>query len=129
MVSTAIKSILKTASIKANIFGLYVPRNRGSQWVILTYISNVPNPTKAAVSTLDKTRWQFDCYAKEETVMDALGESVRTALDNYSDTVEGVNINRITFEGESDTVESIGDEGATEHYYRRTQEYSIMIKP
>ncbi len=129
MDSSAIETILQTAGIKANIYGLFVPRSRGSQWVIMTYISNIPTPTKAAVSTLDKTRWQFDCYAKQETVMDALGESVRTALDNYTGTTGGVNFNRISFEGESDTVESIGDEGATEHYYRRTQEYIIIIKP
>ncbi len=128
MVGAAIKTILEAASIKANIYGLFVPRSRGSQWVILTYISNVPTPTKAAVSTLDKTRWQVDCYAKQETVMDALGESVRTALDNYTGTTGGVNFNRISFESESDTEEPITDEGGTEHYYRRIQEYIIMIK-
>ena len=129
MVSTAIETILKAASIEANIYGLYVPHNRGSQWVIITYISNVPTPTKAAVSTLDKTRWQVDCYAKTETVMDALGASVRTALDNYTGTVSSEEIDRISFDGESDTVEPISDMGATEHYFRRIQNYIIQIKP
>ena len=129
MVGTAIKTILEAASIEANIYGLYVPRSRGSQWVILTYISNVPTGTKAAVSTLDKTRWQVDCYAKQETVMDALGAAVRAALDNYTGTVSSVKINRIIFDGESDSFESIGDEEATEHYYRRTQDYILMIRP
>ena len=96
--------------------------------MILTYIGNIPTPTKAAVSTLDRTRWQVDCYAQTETGMDTLGAAVRAALDNYTGTVLSVVFNRITFAGESDSVESIGDEGATEHYYRRTQEYSIIIK-
>lgn len=128
MVGASIKSILETASIEANIYGLFVPHNRGSQWVILTYISNVPTPTKAAVSTLDKTRWQVDCYTKEETVMDTLGAAVRAALDNYTGTVLSVVFDRVTFDGESDSEEAIGDEGATEHYYRRTQEYIIQIR-
>lgn len=129
MVRTAIESILKAASIKAKIFGLYVPRRRGASWVIITYVSNVPTPTKAAVSTLDKTRWQLDCYAKTEEDMDSLGAAVRSAMDNYSGTSEGVEFDRINFDGESDTVERIEDEGATEDYFRRTQEYIIQIKP
>ncbi len=129
MVRTAIEAILEAASIKAKIYGLYVPRRRSASWVIITYISNLPTPTKAAVSTLDKTRWQLDCYASTEEKMDALGASVRTAMDNYSGTSEGVEFDRINFDGESDTVEVIEDEGATEDYYRRTQEYIIQIKP
>jgi len=129
MVRTALKSILESANIEAKIYGLYVPRRRGASWVILTNISNVPTPTKAAVSTLDKTRWQVDCYANTEERMDALGAAVRTALDNYAGTVEGENIERIMFDGESDTVEQISDEEATEEYFRRIQEYIIHIKP
>jgi len=128
MVRTAIKAILEAASIGAKVYGLHVPRSRAANWVILSYISNVPYNTKQAVSTLDRTRWQVDCYANQEERMDTLAEAVRTALDNYSGTISGETFNRITFAGESDSVENISDEGATEDYYRRTQEYIIHIK-
>jgi len=127
MVRTAIKSILETASIPAKVYGLHVPHSRGANWIIVTNISNVPNNTKKAVSTLDKTRWQLDCYSNTEERMDTLGAAVRAAMDNYSGTVESVIFSRITFDGESDTVELIEDEGGREEYYRRTQEYLIHI--
>ena len=128
MVGTAIKSILETASIEAKIYGLNVPRRRGASWVIYTYISNVPTNTKGAASTYDVLRFQLDCYARTESRMDALGAAVRTAMDEYSGTVSSVVIDNIYFKGESDSFEIIGDEGATETFYRRTQDYIICIR-
>ncbi len=126
MVRTAIESIL--SSIDANLYGLHVPNRRGSQWVIITMIDRQPNSTKGGVSTFDKYLYQLDSYDKLESNMDTLAESVKSAMDDYSGTVSSTVIDHIFFLSESDTVELIEDEGSTENYYRRTQQYEIWIK-
>ena len=126
MVGTAIKSIL--SDVDANLFGLHVPNRRGSQWVIITKIDRQPTQTKGGVSDYDKYLYQLDCYARTEADMDTLAASVKSAMDDYSGTVSSTVIDHIFFQGESDSVEKIEDEGAVENYYRMTQEYDIWIK-
>lgn len=127
MVGTAIKSLLSAY----NVYGLDVPRRRGAKWVIYTPVSRLPHRTKDGVSTLDRYRFQIDCYARTEEDIDTMGEAVKTILDNYSGTVSSVVIRLIVFEDEDDSVEYLeGDEGSKgEEYYRRRQDYSIWIKP
>jgi len=126
MVGTAIESILSDE--EANIYGLHVPRRRGAQWVIYTKIDRQPYETKDGVSTDDKFFYQLDIYAREQSEMHTLAESVKTAMDGYSGTVESVEIDHIFFRSENDTVEFIEDQGARENYYRRIQEYEIWVK-
>lgn len=126
MVGDAIESIL--SSVDANLYGLHVPNRKGSTWVIHTNIGRQPSATKGGVSDYDKYLYQLDCYAKIESDMDTLGESVKSAMDDYSGTVASTVIDHIFFIGESDTVEKIEDEGSVENYYRRIQEYDIWVK-
>ena len=125
MVGTAIKSILSDY----NVYGLEVPRSRGAKWIIYTGVSRIGNRTKDGVSTLDRYRFQLDCYARKETDMDTLGEAVKTLLDDYSGTVESIAIDLMVFEDEDDSFEVLGDEGGSEPYHRRRQDYTIWIKP
>jgi hypothetical protein len=126
MVGDAIETIL--ANIDANLFGLHVPNRRGNQWVIHTMIDRQPNDTKDAASDFDKYIYQLDSYARTESEMDTLAESVKSAMDRYSGTVSGTVIDHIFFASESDTVEFVEDEGSKENYYRRIQEYEIWVK-
>ena len=121
MVGAAIKSIL--SGVGANIYGLEVPRRRGAKWVIYSGISRIPHRTKDGVSTLDRYRFQMDSYTRSEEDLDTLAEAVKTALDNYSGTVESTVINRVVFEDEGDMIEIIEEE----EYYRRRQDYTIWI--
>lgn len=126
--TTVIKSLL--SSVTANVYGLHVPNRRGSKWVIVTQISDIPHRTKDGVSTLDRYRFQIDSYAMTESAMDTLAGSVKSTLDDYSGTVGSTEVDLIVFEDENDSIEVLEDrDGGGEDYYRRRQDYTIWIKP
>lgn len=124
MVYSAIKSILSSYNVCSSL----IPNSRGAKWVSCTMISNYPYNTKSGASTFDWYRFQLDCFARTAEETDTLAAAVRTLLDNYSGTSSSVVIDRIYFDGEHDTVESIEDEGAREDYFRRSQDYIIAVK-
>ena len=128
MIGDAIKTIL--ASVTANVTPMHIPRNRGSKWCVYTIISNVPHNTKDGASTYDQYRLQVDCYDTQYDRMDTFAASVRSALDEYSGTSEGVVIDHISYVTEFDTFEFL-DSGREnpEEYYRRMLEFIIFVRP
>jgi len=127
MVGSAIESIL--SEITATVEGGRIPDRRGSEWVIYNIISLVPHNTKDGASDYDQYRFQIDSYARTYPEVDTLASSVRSALDEYSGTIESVTIDHVFHDGEFDSQEFIEDEGAREDYFRRSQDYIIFIRP
>ena len=128
MVGSAIESIL--SSINATVDAGVIPDRRGSDWIIYTMISSVPHNTKTGVSDYDQYRFQIDSYSTTYSAMDTLAASVKSALDNYSGTVESVVIDHVFFDGEFDAGPELAiDEGSTERLYRRIQDYIIFVRP
>lgn len=127
MVGAALKTIL--ASVEATIDGGRIPDRRGANWVIYTMISNVPHNTKSGASTYDTYRFQLDCYSRTPAKVDTLAASVRSTLDEYSGTSEGVVIDHIFFDGEHDTTELVYEDESREDFLRRTQDYIICVRP
>ena len=127
MIGTAIKSLL--SDITKYVSGSGEPYSMGSRWLIYQMISCVPLATKNSVSTLDQYRFQIDCYARSYSDADTLAASVRSALDNYYGTKEGVVIDRIRFDGQYDGILSIEEMESREDYFRRIQDYIIWVRP
>lgn len=126
MVGDAIKSIL--SSIEAPVSPLFVPHRRGSRWITYTMISDVPVHTKDGACNYDQYRFQMDMYARTYADADTLAASVRTALDNYSGTVESVVIDQIYYDGQFRNFEFLGEAGEEEDYFRVSQDYIIEVK-
>lgn len=127
MIGDAIKYIL--SSVTDNVFGLHIPRNRGSRWVLWSQISRVPSGYKDAASAYDSHRFQIDVYDKTESNLYTFAEQIKTALDRYSGTVEGVVIDNVFFQSESYTDENLESETDNpEKYYRCIQEYIFWIR-
>jgi len=126
MVGSAIKSIL--SDVTQYVDGGRIPANRGSQWVIYNMISCLLHNTKGGASDYDKYRFQIDSYARTYSKVDTLAASVRSTLDEYSGTSEGVVIDHVFFDGEFDSVEFIEEGEAREDYFRRSQDYIICVK-
>jgi hypothetical protein len=126
MIGAAIKTILATTT--ANVCEVLIPHARGARWVSYRMISNLPYNTKSGVSSFDWYRFQIDIFARTYAECDTLAAAVRTAMDDYSGTASSVVIDRIYFDGEWDTVESVEDEEAREDYFRRSQDYMIAVK-
>ena len=127
MVGDAIESIL--SGIDAEVTSARIPDRRGSDWVIYNMISAVPMTTKADYRKFIRYRYQVDIYARTYDRTDEIATDVVDAMDNYTGTVEGVEIDRIIFDGEADMpVEFIYDEDAREDFFRRQQDYIINVK-
>jgi len=127
MVGTALETIL--ASVEATVAGGRIPDRRGADWVIYTMISNVPHNTKSGASTYDMYRFQLDCYSRTPETVNTLAASVRSTLDEYSGTSEGVVIDHIFYDTEYDTSELVYEDESREDYFRRTQDYIICVRP
>lgn len=126
MVGSAIKSIL--SDVTSNVAGSRAPYSQGSKWVVYHMISDLPTPTKDSVSTFDTYRFQLDCYGRTYSDADTLAASVKSALDGYSGTVESVVIDHIVFDGEYDGIQSIEEMESREDFFRRIQDYLIIVK-
>ena len=127
MVGTAIKSIL--SSVAATVYGAVIPDSPGSDWVVYTMISCVPHNTKSGASTYDTYRFQLDCHSRTPERVDTLAASVRSAMDEYTGTVESVVIDHIFFDGQYDGFNSLLEDESREDFFRRTQDYIICVRP
>lgn len=126
MVGSAIKSIL--SDVTANVAGSRAPDSPGSKWVVYHMISDLPHNTKGAASDFNKYRFQVDCYGRTYSDADTLAASVKSAMDEYSGTVSSVVIDHIYFDGEYDGVQSIEEMESRQDFFRRIQDYIVIVK-
>lgn len=98
----AIYSILvNDADVNAIVSGRIFPQiaSQGAAFPFAVYVlqDTSPSDTKSGVSTLDEVR--YDIVVASETYAEAtdLTEKIRTALDRYSGTVAGINVDSIQF--------------------------------
>lgn len=98
----AIYSILvNDADVNAIVSGRIFPQiaSQGAAFPFAVYVlqDTSPSDTKSGVSTLDEVR--YDIVVASETYAEAtdLTEKIRTALDRYTGTVAGINVDSIQF--------------------------------
>jgi len=112
-------------SLASDVIALYPKRTsqgKGTPYGVYTKVSDNPSDTKSGVSTLDVDRVQVtiitDTYAEGVT----LSDSLRTVLDRYRGTVQGVVVDKIVFEDERDMYDDKAEK------YMRSQDYFTRIK-
>jgi hypothetical protein len=123
----AIYSILTNDSDVSALIGTRVYPQvaaQGAAFPFVVYVlqDNTPSDTKSGVSTLDEIRYDIVAAAETYSQLTDLTEKIRTALDRYTGTVEGVVIDSIQF-----TELDVDNDPATETYVS-SSEYILRIK-
>ena len=123
----AIYSILTNDSDVSALIGTRVYPQvaaQGAAFPFVVYVlqDNTPSDTKSGVSTLDEIRYDIVAAAETYSQLTDLTEKIRTALDRYSGTVEGVVVDSIQF-----TELDVDNDPATETFVS-SSEYILRIK-
>lgn len=123
----AIYSILTNDSDVSALIGTRVYPQVAAQdaafpFVVYVLQDNTPSDTKSGVSTLDEIRYDIVAAAETYSQLTDLTEKIRTALDRYTGTVEGVVVDSIQF-----TELDVDNDPATETFVS-SSEYILRIK-
>jgi hypothetical protein len=123
----AIYSILTNDSDVSALIGTRVYPQvaaQGAAFPFVVYVlqDNTPSDTKSGVSTLDEIRYDIVAAAETYSQLTDLTEKIRTALDRYTGTVEGVVVDSIQF-----TELDVDNDPATETFVS-SSEYILRIK-
>lgn len=112
-------------SLASDVITLYPKRtSQGKATPYGTYskVSGTPTDTKDGPSELDVDRVQIDIVTDTYAEGITLSDSLRTAIDRYQGTVQGVVVDKIVFEGERDMYDNDAEK------YMRSQDYFTRIK-
>lgn len=123
----AIYSILTNDSDVSALIGTRVYPQvaaQGAAFPFVVYVlqDNTPSDTKSGVSTLDEIRYDIVAAAETYSQLTDLTEKIRTALDRYTGTVEGVVVDSIQF-----TELDVDNDPSTETFVS-SSEYILRIK-
>jgi len=110
MTGKVLYSLLANDGTIAGFVGTHIfPQRRLQETDLpaITYncVSNNPTNTKDGVSLLDTERWSVNVFSKSYQQAIDIAAAVRTELDRYSGTVEGVVVNSVSFAGRADLYE------------------------
>lgn len=112
-----------TALVSTRIYPDNVPQNAVFPYIAFQLIQTQPLDTKEGASPLDTLTIQVDCYAQNYDTAQAISTAVRAAIDRYSGTVNGHNVDKILFSGQSSGA-PIPELSA----YWSSQDYTIRLK-
>lgn len=99
----AIKSLLVAApsvnnTVSGRIFPDMVPQETAFPLIAYTIINEDPTKIKGAVSPLDTVAVQIDIYSQSYETTQALNDAVRSTLDKFRGTQNGVVIDGFDFQ-------------------------------
>lgn len=97
---------LKTVTAKS--FPGIAPENTAIPYIVFFPVSNIPASNASGASTLDDIRYQVSVFATTFREMETLVAAVRSSLDEYKGTSNGVTIERCSFIGENYIPEGTG---------------------
>lgn len=86
-----------TAICSTRIFPDVAAQGTSFPFAVYNITRLAPSDTKSGVSTLDEERYDINCVSATYSEAIALSEAIRTALDRYSGTVSGVEVQSIQF--------------------------------
>ena len=120
----AIYSILNVSAVTTLATGGIFP-SRARQGAVAPYLvyrinDVIAHETKGGVSDVDHFFIIIEAYAKTYSAVEALSLQVRTTLDGYSGTANGVVVDTIVFEDKSD----LFDDNAETY----SQEIDFMVR-
>lgn len=110
-----------SALVTTKIYPMVAPQGV-EDCIVYQVINDNPNDTKSGVSTFNKPRVQVTGWSKNHVTAKQIRNAVQSALDRYTGTVTGINVDSIQYI-------TIGDDFDKEsHYYGKRSEYYIIIK-
>jgi len=86
-----------TAICSTRIFPDVAAQGTAFPFAVYNLTRIAPSDTKSGVSLLDEERYDINCVSATYSEVIALSEAVRTALDRYSGTINGVDVQSIQF--------------------------------
>jgi len=126
MIENAIYHILSndagvSGKISTRIYPMVAPENASVDYYC-TYqiISSATNSTKSSIGDRDTFLIQIDAYGPTNTKAAELGQDIRTALEGYSGTANGVVIEYCDYKGQNDTFEEL------ENLFRKSYDFEIL---
>lgn len=119
MLHDALYDQLKT--IEADVYPGIAPEDVVLPFIVFFQLSNVPASNASGASTLDSIMYQVSIFARTYREMETMAASVRTALDEYKGTAQGVTIERCSFYAENYIPEGIG-------VHHKAIDYKITVK-
>ena len=126
-VGKAIYNILSNnsgvTSITTRISPLLIGQTLNLPAVVYSQTDTDPNDTKNGVSLLDEVQVEVDAIAETYEGAEDLASAIRTALDRYKGTANGVKVQSVQFNNESDTLEKVQN-----GLYTITQDYTFRIE-
>lgn len=84
------------------VFPVQVPQNASYPVIVYQHDSQVPSNIKDGPSPLDVVGLSLVIYAGAYSTAQSIADKCRELLDYYSGTVEGVQVDKISFSGQSD---------------------------
>ena len=105
------------------IYPITAPQNTTFPFLVYTITNQEPSLTKDGVSGLDVISFQIDCYSTKYDENTQLANAVRSALDFYTGTVEGHQVQRIRFTGEGD-----GDYNEEVGVFWKSLDFDLRLK-
>jgi hypothetical protein len=118
--STLINMLASSTSIYPEI----APQNAANPCIVYSESTGEFSDTKDGVSHLDSNIIQVDVYANTIATRNAIGSRVRTLLDRYSGTVNGVVIQSIQMLFSFKMIEPDDDKNAIK-VYRQTFDFKV----
>jgi len=128
-VQSAIRTKLLASAGVTSLVGTRItlktaPTNYGYPRITLNLINTNTDHHLGGASGLANSRVQVDCWSKTSTQATALGAAVRSALDTYSGTSDGLVIDSCIIEDESDEYEAPTD-GSQRGTHRTRIDFSV----
>ena len=109
-------------STYGNIYPGKAPQEASTPYLVQFQVSNDAEATKETTSIADHIRWQISAFSETYRQAQTIAEAVRTILDGYTGTVDGVTILDTEFDGEF----AMYEEDARLHHI--AQDYMFIIK-
>ena len=120
------KKLWNTSNIQSvvdtRIYPDVAPQGTDFPCLVYSKTSIEPNDTKSGASTNDRINVQLDVYGTTYQQTETIATRVRTALDRYSGTLEGIIFQQVVFIDDS-------NEGKDEdrNIFRVRQQYQIRL--
>lgn len=91
-----------TDQVNNRIYPIQADRDAHEPYIVHKVVSSEPEYVKDEPSKVDTLDVEMSIYAKDVTTLEDTWNAVRTALEKFTGTKEGIDINQITLDEEED---------------------------
>lgn len=95
-----------SADIGTRLYPVRAPQQPTLPFLLMRRISEINEARQDGAGSMEDGRFQFDIYAESSVVADRIFRNLRSLLDGYNGTSEGVTIESIFFDNAQDDYEA-----------------------